>query len=112
MAERKKAAAGQPFVLGQSWSAASLGRSLLTFCRFELFQRLAELGQGGFETGAAGALFIDDLLGRIGDELLVVQLLVDLLDLSRQFLDFLLQPRAFLVEVDNIRDRQDQGSFV
>ena len=58
---------------------------------------------------AALALLLDDFLGRARHEVGVAELGVDLADLVGQLLDFLLQPRAFGLEVDDVADRQRIG---
>ena len=59
--------------------------------------------------GPALALLLDDLFRRAGHEVGVAELGVDLGDLVGEFFDFLLQPRAFGLEVDDLADRQGIG---
>ena len=59
--------------------------------------------------GAALALLLDHLGRRLGDELLVAELLVDLADLDLFLGDLALQPDALGVEIDDAGERQGEG---
>ena len=70
------------------------------------FAPLASLRKHRFGFGFAFALFLDHFGRRLIDKRLVAELAFDLLDLGRPFFTFLLEPRAFLVEIDDIGQRQ------
>ena len=57
-------------------------------------QRLQNLGAAAFGFLALFLLAFDHLLGGVGDEFRIVQLLVDALDIGIGLRQFLLQPRA------------------
>ena len=77
-----------------------------------------DLADGGSEPrhqrlqlGDAGAAFLDDFLGRLGDEAGIVQPRFHLAGLALGLGDFLFQARALGGKVDDLAQRQDQGGL-
>src|SRR3954451_4507775 len=73
-------------------------------------QRLEQLGLAGQRRLALFALLLDDLLGRVGNELLVGQLGLGALDVGVGLADLLVETRALGSDVDHSLQRQ-RGHF-
>src|SRR5713101_4924513 len=68
---------------------------------FEPLQRLEDPGLPGDGRLAFLFLFLDDVLGRVGDEFLVVELGIDPLDVGVGLAQFLVEPRLLGRKVDH-----------
>src|SRR6185437_5311393 len=69
-------------------------------------QRLDDLAAAGFGLLALFLLALDDVLGRIGDEIWIAEFLIDALDVGVRLGLFLAEPRPLGREVDDALKRQ------
>src|SRR5258705_9674295 len=75
---------------------------------FEPLQRLEYPGFAGDGRLAFLLFFLDDFLGRVGDEFLVIELGIDPLDVGVGLAQFLVEPRLLGRKVDHAFQRQSR----